>query len=210
MNQPPSLDRDGASNPVLDELIAEITDKLQAGERVDVERYAAEHPDLAEELRRLLLAVELLAAAGSQPGGKSASDEELVEPALHGELGDFRIMREVGRGGMGVVYEAEQISLRRRVALKILPFAAMMDPRHLQRFYNEARAAACLDHPHIVKVHAVGCERGVHYFAMKFIEGQSLAELIAEQKHDLASGGRKPPVGNEQGAYAPRSPDAAT
>jgi len=210
MNQPPSLDRDGASNPVLDELIAEITDKLQAGERVDVERYAAEHPDLAEELRRLLLAVELLAAAGSQPGGKSASDEELVEPALHGELGDFRIMREVGRGGMGVVYEAEQISLRRRVALKILPFAAMMDPRHLQRFYNEARAAACLDHPHIVKVHAVGCERGVHYFAMKFIEGQSLAELIAEQKHNSASGACQRPGDDLQGVDTPHSPCAAT
>jgi Flp pilus assembly protein TadD len=81
---------------------------------------------------------------------------------------------------MGVVYEAEQISLGRRVALKVLPFAATLDPRQLQRFRNEARAAASLDHPHIVHVHAVGCERAVHFYAMQFIEGRTLAALIAD------------------------------
>src|SRR5262249_49524674 len=96
-----------------------------------------------------------------------------------GRLGDFRLLREVGRGGMGVVYEAEQLSLRRRVALKVLPFAAAIDPRQLQRFQNEALAAAHLRHENIVPVYAVGNERGVHYYAMQFIEGQSLAALIA-------------------------------
>ena len=81
---------------------------------------------------------------------------------------------------MGVVYEAEQISLRRRVALKVLPFAAAIDPRRLQRFKTEALTAAHVQHERIVPVHAVGCERGVHYYAMQFIEGQSLAALIAE------------------------------
>ena len=76
-----------------------------------------------------------------------------------GQLGDFRLVREVGRGGMGVVYEAEQISLRRRVALKVLPFAAAIDPRRLQRFKTEALAAAHVQHEKIVPVHAVGCER---------------------------------------------------
>src|SRR5581483_10317112 len=99
-----------------------------------------------------------------------------------GALGDFRIIREVGRGGMGVVYEAEQLSLHRRVALKVLPFAATLDPRQLQRFKNESRAAASLEHPHIVPVYGVGCERGVHYYAMKFIDGRSLAELLAVQR----------------------------
>ena len=80
---------------------------------------------------------------------------------------------------MGVVYEAEQISLRRRVALKVLPFAAAIDPRRLQRFKTEALAAAHVQHERIVPVHAVGCERGVHYYAMQFIDGQSLAALIA-------------------------------
>ena len=81
---------------------------------------------------------------------------------------------------MGVVYEAEQISLRRRVALKVLPFAAAIDPRHLHRFKTEALAAAHVQHEKIVPVHAVGCERGVHYYAMQFIDGQSLAALIGE------------------------------
>src|ERR1700719_3500507 len=99
-----------------------------------------------------------------------ASTPDSVTPATiqpEGPLGDFRIVREVGRGGMGIVYEAVQISLGRRVALKVLPFAATLDPRQLQRFHNEARAAAGLQHAHIVPVLAVGCERGVHYYAMQ-------------------------------------------
>ena len=108
-----------------------------------------------------------------EPGASATGD---------GTLGDFRLIREVGRGGMGIVYEAEQMSLGRRVALKVLPFAATMDPRHLQRFQNEARAAASLHHTNIVPVYGVGCERGVHYYAMQFIEGRTLADFIAQQQ----------------------------
>src|SRR5205807_278613 len=97
-----------------------------------------------------------------------------------GLLGDYRIIREVGRGGMGVVYEAEQISLRRRVALKVLPFAAVLDPKQLQRFKNEALAAAQLDHPNIVDVLGVGCDRATHFYAMRFIDGVTLADAINE------------------------------
>ena len=97
-----------------------------------------------------------------------------------GLLGDYRIVREIGRGGMGVVYEAMQLSLGRRVALKVLPFAATLDQRQLQRFENEAQAAALLHHSHIVPVFAVGCERGVHYYAMQFIDGQTVAAYIRE------------------------------
>src|SRR5258708_22068810 len=81
---------------------------------------------------------------------------------------------------MGIVYEAEQRSLHRRVALKVLSLGATLDPRHLQRFKNEAQAAAQLQHPNIVPVFAVGCEQGVHYYAMRFIEGKTLAEFIRE------------------------------
>src|SRR5207248_3957145 len=103
-----------------------------------------------------------------------------VPAAELGELGDFRIVREIGRGGMGVVYEAVQISLGRRVALKVLPFAAAIDAKQLQRFKNEAQAAAHLQHTNIVPVYHVGCERGVHFYAMQFIEGQTLAAVIRE------------------------------
>ena len=97
-------------------------------------------------------------------------------------LGDFRIMREIGRGGMGVVYEAMQLSLGRRVALKVLPFAAALDPKQLQRFKNEAQAAAQLHHTNIVPVYAVGCERGVHFYAMQLIQGHSLSVLIRQMR----------------------------
>jgi serine/threonine protein kinase len=81
---------------------------------------------------------------------------------------------------MGVVYEAEQISLGRRVALKVLPFAALLDPKQLERFKNEARIAATLDHPNTVTVYSLACDRGVHYYAMQYIDGQMLAEVISQ------------------------------
>src|SRR6202022_4739811 len=104
--------------------------------------------------------------------------------------------REIGRGGMGVVYEAEQISLVRRVALKVLPFAGAIDPKQLHRFQNEAQAAAQLHHTNIVPVYAVGCERGVHYFAMQFIEGQTLAAVLTDMRRQARGrdGGARPPA----------------
>ena len=96
------------------------------------------------------------------------------------QIGDYRIVREIGRGGMGIVYEAHQKSLNRQVALKILPFAAVLDQRQIARFRNEAQAAAQLHHPHIVPVFAVGQEQGVYYYAMQYIDGQSLEQAIAE------------------------------
>ncbi|HKB36307.1 MAG TPA: serine/threonine-protein kinase, partial [Gemmataceae bacterium] len=178
----PSL-RPGTSegtDALLADLIEEITDKLRAGVAVDVDAYVARHPERAAQIRELLPALQLLAAARSAPAdGGSATGEPSLLP---GVLGDFRILREVGRGGMGVVYEAEQVSLRRRVALKVLPFAGMLDSRALQRFHNEARAAACLHHTNIVPVYFVGSERGVHFYAMQFIDGQSLAALLEQER----------------------------
>src|SRR5438876_4271759 len=94
---------------------------------------------------------------------------------------------------MGVVYEAEQVSLGRPVALKVLPFAAALDPKQLQRFKNEAQAAAHLHHTNIVPVHAVGCERGVHYYAMQYIEWQTVAGLIRELRSNVQG-----PMTNDQ------------
>ncbi len=93
-------------------------------------------------------------------------------------LGEYRIIREVGRGGMGVVYEAEHLPLGRRVALKVLPSTASLDPRQRQRFQVEAQAAALLHHEHIVPVFGIGCDQGIHYYAMQFIEGRSLTDVI--------------------------------
>src|SRR5260370_5525234 len=114
-----------------------------------------------------------------------ASTPDSLTPATiqpEGPLGDYRIVREVGRGGMGIVYEAVQISLGRRVALKVLPFTAALDAKQLQRFKNEATAAAQLHHNNIVPIYAIGCERAVHFYAMQFIEGQTLSALIRALK----------------------------
>ena len=167
----------------VESLVARVADEFmerqKRGERPDVEEYAARHPQAAELLRKVLAALDVVGA--SLAAGPSA---EPCEGGVAGTLGDFRIVREVGRGGMGVVYEAVQVSLGRRVALKVLPFAATMDARHLQRFKNEAQAAAHLQHQHIVPVYYVGCERGVHFYAMQFIDGCTLADVIRDcRKH---------------------------
>ena len=123
--------------------------------------------------------------------GKQATPSEdsphVHLPTERQQLGDYRIIKEIGRGGMGVVYEARQLSLDRTVALKVLPMAAFLDDRQLRRFKNEALAAASLQHPSIVSVHGVGCERSVHFYAMDLIHGSDLAEVIRELHHPRAT-----------------------
>src|SRR5207245_2051469 len=115
---------------------------------------AREHPEYVGRLRSTVRALDALGDL-SRAGDSAVSGVAPLPAAdaVPGELGDFRILREVGRGGMGVVYEAEQLSLNRRVALKVLPLAATVDPRQLERFRHEARAAALLHHPHVVPAH---------------------------------------------------------
>jgi serine/threonine protein kinase/WD40 repeat protein len=96
------------------------------------------------------------------------------------QLGDYRIIREIGRGGMGVVYEAEQVSLGRHVALKLLPNQALQDVEHKRRFEREARAAAKLHHTNIVPVFGVGDHDGVPYYVMQFIQGLGLDVVLHE------------------------------
>jgi hypothetical protein len=176
------------ADPALEDLVAGVADefleRLERGERPEVEEYARRHPPIAQVLRQVLPALQLLRTP--TPAAASAPTAELfaLAPPGHGQLGDFRILREIGRGGMGVVYEAEQVSLHRRVALKVLPGATALDARQIQRFQNEAQAAAGLHHPHIVPVHFVGCEGGVHYYAMQFIDGPTVAALTAQLRRD--------------------------
>jgi serine/threonine protein kinase len=187
-------DRTNASDLALGVLVDELTAKLQAGEPFDLQAHIRAYPQYAEQLRRLLPALHMLADLGRSVVAGAACAVPVAAPSEEavGTLGDFRLVREIGRGGMGVVYEAEQISLGRRVALKVLPFAAAMDARQLQRFKNEAQAAAQLHHTNIVPVISVGCERGVHYYAMQFIDGHTLAAVI----HELRQGaGPRVPAG---------------
>ncbi len=161
---------------ILGFVVDEYLDQRAAGSRPDIETFAERHPDLADLIRGSLRALDVV-------GEKLNSDDEITgeSPAKERkQLGDFRILRELGSGGMGFVYEAEQLSMARHVALKILPMAGALQEKSLQRFRNEVRAASMLDHPHIVSIYSVGEDRGVHYYAMQLIRGQSLARVIEE------------------------------
>src|SRR5205823_13129611 len=142
-------------------------------------------PDVAAQLAECLDGLEFVNAAAGELRRAERSETWISGEELKLPLGDFRIIREIGRGGMGVVYEAVQLSLGRRVALKVLPLAAALDPKHLQRFKHEAQAAAQLHHTNIVPVYAVGSERGVHYYSMQLIDGYSLADLIEHRRQFL-------------------------
>ena len=184
------------ADPRLAALVDELTDRLQAGEAVDLEAFIGRYPERADQVRQLIPALELIGELKRSAGRETASAPSPGrDPRLEaGVLGDYRILREVGRGGMGVVYEAEQVSLGRRVALKVLPLAAALDSKRLQRFQVEAQAAACLHHTNIVPVHTIGCERGVPFYAMQFIEGRSLAQLIAELRRLEGLDAAEPPA----------------
>jgi len=139
---------------------------VDAGRRPDRDAFLAAHPDITTNLAKCLDSLEFIEQARPRLQESALSPAQIDTSPLsaitEGTLGDYRLLRELGRGGMGIVYEAEQISLCRRVALKVLPFASTLDPKQLQRFKNEAHAAAQIQHPNIVGVFATGCERGVH------------------------------------------------
>lgn len=211
MSHSSSGNSNSSSSDSLYDLIEQVTQRLQRGEPVDISELLAAHPQQAERLRQVLPAVEILADLhGTAAARGAAGDSTRPEHnAVVGILGDFRIVREIGRGGMGVVYEARQISLDRRVALKVLPFAGVLDSRQLQRFKNEARAAAGLHHQNIVPVYAVGCERGVHFYVMQYIEGQTLADVIRQLRRPSPSSILDPRSSNFHSPSA-TSPDKPT
>jgi serine/threonine protein kinase/Tfp pilus assembly protein PilF len=162
---------------------------IRAGHPWSREEFLAGHSEIAEALEECLSGLDFIQAAAGQFGGSqpvsAAQLAESIPP--YAQLGEYRIVREVGRGGMGVVYEAEQVSLGRRVALKVLPFAAAIDPKQRQRFQIEAQAAAQLHHPHIVPIFGVGCEHGIHYYAMQFVDGRSLLAILCELRSGAAT-----------------------
>ena len=163
---------------VVDELAQEFLARYRRGEYPPVSEFADRCPERADEIRDLFPALVVMEQAASE-GCDESSREPFVETPLS-QLGDFRIVREVGRGGMGIVYEAEQVSLGRRVALKILPQQLLTSQKQRQRFQREAKAAARLHHTNIVPVFGVGEQEGLHYYVMQFICGSGLDEVIVE------------------------------
>ncbi len=172
---------EAGDDPRILDLAKEYMAELESGARPDRGRYLARHPELAAAVGHCLDGLDLL-HRGAKALARSDSPGPRLDAGLTAgdRLGEFEIVREIGRGGMGIVYEAVQPSLGRRVALKVLPLTAALNDKQLQRFQTEAHAAAQLHHTNIVAVHAVGCERGVHYYAMQYIDGLPLDAFIRD------------------------------
>lgn len=163
------------------ELAEEFIDRIRRGERPTVAEYVTQYPQLAAQIREVFPALAMVE--------KVAIDDESLEqqstpspaPAVQ-QIGDYRIIREVGRGGMGIVYEAEQVSLGRRVAVKVLPTTVFGNERVRRRFARESKAAARLHHTNIVPVFGVGEQDGLNYYVMQFIQGLGLDQVLVELK----------------------------
>lgn len=169
-------------NPV-EVLAEEFLERYRRGEHPSLSEYARRHPAWEEEIREVFPAAVLM----EDLKRRRQDSRPLATPTVGGKkldrLGDYRIVREIGRGGMGVVYEAVQESLGRRVALKVLPSHGLLDPKRLERFEREARAAARLHHTNIVPVFGVGEQEHLHYYVMQYIEGRGIDEVLSELSH---------------------------
>jgi serine/threonine-protein kinase len=170
----------------LAQVLAEMSEKQRRGERADLDLLSRAHPDLADELRQLVAVVQMAEEFGrSSPTEVQATpvyraaahDEAGVLPRL---FGDFELLQELGRGGMGVVYKAWEKSLKRLVAVKMILRGEHASAADLARFRAEAQSAAGLAHPAIVPVYKVDTCEGQPYFSMKFVEGQTLAARVKE------------------------------
>lgn len=160
-------------------LLAELMDQAHDGSDVDIQKVALEHPDLGEELKQLWAMVKVTDVAAEAPIAKADSDPfEDDTLNLPCKFGDYEIVEEIGRGGMGVVYRARQISLSREVALKMILRGTLASDQDRRRFYSEAEAAAQLDHQGIVPVYEVGRLKGHSFFSMQLIDGQGLDREI--------------------------------
>lgn len=163
-----------------DERLAAVLDQLSRQPAPDIEATAEAHPDLALELRQLWAAAQMADAIARTTLARDGSRDSVTPPAhaIPPSFGDFEIISELGRGGMGVVWRARQISLNRPVALKMVLRGNLASEADRARFRGEAAAAARLAHPNIVTVHEVGERDGLPYFAMQFIEGPTLAQRL--------------------------------
>jgi serine/threonine protein kinase/Tfp pilus assembly protein PilF len=204
-----------ANREAVERLFDEFVERRRRGEQPSLSEYVERYPDLAEDIRAQFPAffddsdkardLELTEASGDAPPSAPARRVE--------QLGDFRILREIGRGGMGIVYEAEQESLGRHVALKVLLANSLLDPKQVSRFQREARSAARLHHTNIVPVFGVGEHQGTHYYVMQYIPGRGLDNVLTElkwlRKHGRVANSTTGPTGRTFAAAKPEDVTAA-
>ncbi|MFL5244191.1 MAG: protein kinase domain-containing protein [Gemmataceae bacterium] len=184
-----------SQSEIVVELAEQFLERYRLGERPSLKEYIDRHPELAADIRDVFPAMAMMEniALADESIADQAETERIEAPAAPlQQLGDYRIIREVGHGGMGIVYEAEQVSLGRHVALKLLPQKLLLGAKQKQRFEREAKAAAKLHHTNIVPVFGVGEQDGMPYYVMQFIQGLGLDEVLSELKRMRVVGAPTP------------------
>ena len=170
---------DDDRHPV-DHMAEEFAARIRAGESPQIEEYCRTHPEHADLIRSVFPSIQMveLASLREEHHRRSGDSRSATVLSMPKALGDFQIIREIGRGGMGVVYEAVQKSLKRHVALKVISTLIAGSEKQLKRFRREAESAASLHHSNIVPVYGIGEDHGLQYYAMQLIDGVTLAEII--------------------------------
>jgi serine/threonine protein kinase len=169
----PNEPEDSSRHPV-EVLADEFAGRIRNGENPSIEEYEARHPEWASVIRQVFEPIAVV----ERISAKHHAEATKPSCTVPSQLGDFRIVREIGRGGMGIVYEAVQVSLQRRVALKVINSQTADQEKLRYRFRREAEAAAGLHHTNIVQVYGSGEDNGVHYYAMQLIHGAPLNEVV--------------------------------
>lgn len=178
---PSQIDRSRLTDDqILDHVVDDFTKRLRAGETPAIAKYQDQYPELKEQIADLLGSVamiEQLKSSSSGAAGGTVVADSFERPQ---QIGEYEILRELGRGGMGVVYEALHQTLGRRVAIKVLPVHLASMPSRVERFRTEAQAAAKLHHTNIVGVFGVGTSEPYHYYVMDYVDGIGLDQVIGE------------------------------
>lgn len=171
---------------LLDNAVEEFTERLRQGKRPSIAEFKERYPSVSDEIEDLLTSVAMIEELKNQNTATTDSlKKEMKQITRLERIGDYRIIRELGRGGMGVVFEAIHESLGRRVAIKVMPNRTFDDQKYLERFKREAQAAANLHHTNIVSVFGIGQAGEHHYYVMEFVDGESLSDIL-KRLNDLS------------------------
>jgi serine/threonine-protein kinase len=185
----PSASNESSQDERVNQVIADYLKSVEEGQPLDRQELLARHPDLAAELAAFFADRDRFEQAAAPLRAEAADGEPTLDgttsaPSGPGTtvryFGDYELLDEIARGGMGVVYKARQVNLKRIVALKLILAGQLAGPHDVARFHAEAEAAAKLDHPGIVPIFEIGEHEGQHYFSMAFVDGESLAHRIAQ------------------------------